>query len=219
MSPTRGQHRQRDQRCRHREPEVTATLRTGAAPSAVQADPQLVGIYADFPSSASAEKALGYVDPEGQTCGPAFPASLKCRPADSRKKCQQKTQEAIAYVSAHLPLADWKQLVAGWDRGVRTIPGLKPAVYLNQSEYNTKGVAEFDNGSGYPAVFVAVTPITPAKPRILGTGANIVGYSAYYAPLTAKGACRSAYAYLSDVLSWGDSLSTVQFAASKLCQP
>jgi YVTN family beta-propeller protein len=154
------------------------------------------------------------LDPEGQACGNGTPG------------------ESIGNMWHGLPLKTWQALVAGWDAGIQTVAGLTPAVYLDKWEYNNRGGAVFISGSGYSHVFVAVQFPAHARPKISGTGANVVGYSAYYAPVTAKGVCGDAAADISNVISWGGSLNTVQFGypvpgskppatkyASKLCPP
>lgn len=139
------------------------------------------------------------LDPEGQACGNPLGAN---KTADWGK----------------LALNKWRELVSGWDHGVETVAGLTPAVYLNKSEYLAKG------GKGYPHVFVAIQlPATPGK----AVGPNIIGYNAYYGPVTAQGVCGDPTDDIAEVASWKGSFNTLQFGyekpkgkikyASKLC--
>lgn len=81
-------------------------------------------------------------------------------------------------------------------------------MYLTKYQYAKKG------GSDYPHVFLAASSGSsrvPSSPPV--TGANILGYIAYYA------ACGAASTDIKNVESWGAPYNTLQFKKPAICAP
>jgi hypothetical protein len=110
---------------------------------------------------------------------------------------------------------EWQHFVEGWIAGVDTVPGLTPALYVNQAEYKSKDV------SGYSLpVIVAVSPILGNRPHVTITGnSNIVGYAAYYSQAIMAPDCYNAASYIKQVSTWGGNYNTVQFYRGVYCPP
>lgn len=102
---------------------------------------------------------------------------------------------------------EWGEFIHGWSDSVTAVSSsLKPAFYVNQSQY-----VQYDLASVNLPAFIAVSPIQGNKPFVAGT--NIHGYIAYYATCPAT-------ADVDQVRSYGGALNTVQFRDSGVdCGP
>jgi hypothetical protein len=187
---------------------------TLAAPGPGTASPNTVGLVAGKHAAGEIEQVekaypgtpakptYVLLDPEGSLCGNTPP---------NPKQCGKSSLHDCFW--AQLPPSDWQQLVAGWDAGVKTVPGLTPAVYLNRSEYSTA------DGTGYTDVFVGIQlPNTPTSGKLPpAVSPNIDGYLAFgpgdpkTGPVTGSVTCTTVAADIATVAGWGAQYNTVQF--------
>lgn len=183
---------------------------TVAAPGKFSSSPEKVGFAAGthaarelaevmkaYPGT-PARPAYVVLDPEGATCGNYVPPDLR-----------NDSEKAIAYVWAHLSTTAWNELVQGWNKGIETVAGLTPAVYLSKTEYK---ILASRAAAPYQHVMVAVGyPATPGE----AVGLNIVGYMAFYATCS-----KGVVPQVARMKTWDGLNDTVQFQDSGAdCSP
>ena len=161
------------------------------------------------------------LDPEGLPCPFAPDAATK----KINGRGWSKAQWYVKKLKASYPPAeimspeDWKQFATGWAIGVEA-EHLTPAIYVNKGEYKTDRVASFGidiilaAGANCP-LSADVCPIPSKPPVTVADQPLIVGYAAYYGPVTSTGKCGNPAADLAKIASWSAPYSTLQFGYLK----
>ena len=116
-------------------------------------------------------------------------------------------------VAPALVHADWAALLRGWSAGMASVdPSLKAAVYADESEYLSGGLA----GLSIP-VFLAIAWVPPSSPQPITHSSNVLGYIEWGNECASHDLQRQ----LSMLVSapWNGLYNTVQFNPGTYCKP